>query len=217
MPLLSPEAQPAPGHLRPRQLGGIGGTTMKEFTRGGCKEIILVYARGSTEQSNVGSLGPLLSSGLKSRFRSVAVEGVDYAAGLATNDLPGGADPAGTREMRRLVILAASRCPRSAVLVGGYSQGAAVTHRAVESLSAQVMQHIVAVFMFGDTQYTQDRGRIRGFPPSHTLIICNTGDAVCSGSLVIMPAHLMYAPRVNEVIAFLTRRLLQSGFRIPGR
>lgn len=51
---------------------------------------------------------------------SVAVEGIDYAALLSTNFLPGGADPAGVSEMKALFVDAASKCPNSILVGGGY-------------------------------------------------------------------------------------------------
>lgn len=70
-----------------------------------------------------GSLvGPPTGQGLKDAFGAsrVAVEGVDYAALLSTNALPGGADPAGIREMEGLLDDAARRCPDSIIVAGGY-------------------------------------------------------------------------------------------------
>lgn len=134
------------------------GSTANEFTRGGCRDIIMLFARGSTEVGNMGTVcGPQTGEGLKENFgaENVAVEGIDYAAGLSTNFLPGGADPAGISEMVDLIGQVASDCPDSKLVVGGYSQGAALTHRAVEDLPQAQKDQIAAAFTFGDTQNQQ--------------------------------------------------------------
>lgn len=144
--------------IEPRQ--NSVGTTSKEFTQGGCRDIIMLFARGSTEIGNMGIVcGPPTGEGLKENFGAgnVAVEGVDYAALLSTNFLPGGADPVGIEEMKRLISQATTQCPDSKLVVGGYSQGAALTHRAVEDLPQVQKDQIVAAFTFGDTQNTQVR------------------------------------------------------------
>jgi cutinase len=141
-----------------RQLRGRVGTTATEFTDGGCRDIIMLFARGSTEVGNMGTIcGPPTANGLKEVFgaNAVAVEGIDYGALLSTNFIRGGADPAGIREMQRLIGQAVSQCPDSKLVVGGYSQGAALTHRAVEDLPQAQKDAIVAAFTFGDTQNEQ--------------------------------------------------------------
>jgi len=143
---------------------------------------------------------------------NVATEGIDYAALLSTNFVPGGADPAGIAEMQDLLNDAAARCPStsSKIVVAGYSQGAALVHRAVESLAQSVKDRIVAAVTYGDTQNLQDGGRIPNFPTEKTLIICNPGDAVCAGTLTITPAHLAYTARVPEAVAFINARINAS-------
>ncbi|KAF9873736.1 cutinase [Colletotrichum karsti] len=198
--------------IEARQRGGRVGSTAKEFTEGGCKDVIMVFARGSTETGNMGTIcGPPTANAVKSNFQSMAVEGVDYAAGLATNTLPGGADPAGIAEMKRLIEKANTECPNSMLVVGGYSQGAAVTHRAVEDLPQGMKDQIVAAFMFGDTQFQQEGGKIANFPEDKTNIICARGDAVCRGTLTILPAHLSYGRNAQEQADFITQKLTAAG------
>lgn len=66
--------------------------------------------------------GPPTSDGIKAALgaRNVATEGINYDAALATNFLPGGADPAGIREMQQLLQKANQDCPDSTILVAGY-------------------------------------------------------------------------------------------------
>lgn len=90
------------------------------------------------------------------------------------------------------------------------SQGAAITHRAIESLPQYVKDRISGVVTFGDTQALQDGGRIRGYPIDRTLIICNPGDIICAGYMWVVPVHFYYLQRVPEGVAFLVRRILST-------
>ncbi|CZT13900.1 related to cutinase 1 precursor [Rhynchosporium agropyri] len=188
-------------------------TVEHEYTLGGCKPIIFFYARGTTETFNMGdayySPGPPTSHGLKDRFgcQKIAVEGIDYAALRDTNFLPGGADPIEALAMKALLIDAATKCPRSKLLVGAYSQGAALTHRAIENLPCEVMDKIVGIALYGDTQNLQDQGRIPNFPANKTLIICTEGDVVCAGNLTITLPHIGYVSRVPEAVSFLAGKI----------
>ncbi|KAK1528286.1 cutinase [Colletotrichum paranaense] len=186
------------------------GTIAKEYTQGGCRDVIFIFARGSTEVGNMGStVGPPTSDGLKKKYgeNKVATEGVDYAAGLTTNFLPGGADPVGVDEMKRLLTDATNKCDKSKVVAGGYSQGAATAHRAIENLPDAVKSKILGVVTYGDTQNQQDKGQIPNFPKDKLKLICNEGDKVCTGTLEITPAHLDYERHVPEAVDFLTGKI----------
>jgi cutinase len=136
------------------------GSTANEFTQGGCKPVIMLFARGSTEIGNMGTVcGPPTANTVKQAVGAdqVAVEGIEYGALLSTNFLDGGADPRGIQAMKTLIQKANTDCPTSKLVVGGYSQGAALTHRAVEDLPQAQKDQIVAAFTFGDTQFQQVR------------------------------------------------------------
>ncbi|POR31269.1 Cutinase [Tolypocladium paradoxum] len=186
------------------------GITAHDFTDHGCRDVVVLFARGSLEAGNLGSIcGPATAQGLRGNFGAerVAVEGIEYMALLETNHFPGGADPDGVSEMKRLIANVTGNCPGSKLLVGGYSQGAAITHRAVESLPRSQKNKITAAFTFGDTQNEQDHGKINNFPAQKTHIICNEDDGNCGGTLVLTPAHMNYTVRVPEQVDFLMKRL----------
>lgn len=101
----------------------------------------------------------------------------------------------------------AEKCPDSIIVSGGYSQGAAVNHRAIEALDAAVQQKIAGVVLYGDTQKQQDKDQIPNFPKDKVKIICQPGDAVCVGTLSVLPAHLTYGMRVDEGVEFLVQQI----------
>lgn len=104
-------------------------------------------------------VGPPTSDGLKRAFgnNAVATEGIDYAAALGTNALPGGTDALSKRLMQTTLNDMAQKCPDSVIVTGGYSQGAAVNHRAIEELDQGVKDQIAGVVLYGDTQKQQVR------------------------------------------------------------
>ncbi|KAK0721810.1 cutinase [Lasiosphaeria miniovina] len=189
------------------------GMWSEEFSYTGCKPVIFIWARQTSAPGNMGvSVGPALSNGLKTYFgaQNVASQGVDYLALVETNFYPGGGPPYGIYEMQVLLASASIYCPQSKIVAAGYSQGAAITHRAVESLPQYVKDRIAGIVTLGDTQALQDGGRIKGYPLEKTLIICNPGDLVCVGTAYIAPTHFpsYYLQRVPEAVSFLVGRLL---------
>lgn len=119
------------------------GSTANDFKRNGCNDIIFIWARGSAEIGNMvrsclnphfpystldpddpqGTIvGPDVADNLKEEFPGqVAVQGVDYAALLSTNFLPGGTGDEGIVEMKSLLSDSMSQCPDSIIVAGGYS------------------------------------------------------------------------------------------------
>jgi cutinase len=83
-------------------------------------------------------LGRAVARELKKVLPDVAVEGVNYSAGVGGNMTPQGADAQGIKMASDLFKSAAAKCPQAALLGGGYSQGAALQHRAVEALPKNV-------------------------------------------------------------------------------
>ncbi|KAI0427004.1 carbohydrate esterase family 5 protein [Xylaria sp. FL1042] len=162
------------------------GTTANDYLNGGCKDVILFFARGTDQPGNMG---------------------VDYDAALLANILPGGCNPVEARDFATLLSGAAQKCPSSKLVVSGYSQGAALVHAAVEQLDSSARARIFAAVTYGDTQKKQDGGKIPNFDASKTLILCNDGDLVCEGVLIITSAHLDYTSSVPTGVSFFVSKL----------
>jgi cutinase len=79
---------------------------------------------------------------------------------------------------------------------------------AIPGLSAAVQNQIKGVVLFGYTKNMQNGGRIPGFPTSKTRVYCAAGDLVCTGTLIITPAHLSYSDEAAaQAPAFLRSQI----------
>ncbi|KAF2432643.1 cutinase [Tothia fuscella] len=189
---------------------------MKELDQKPCKPITWVFARASTELGNMGaSVGTLIAIQLNQTYgqANVAIQGVDYEAGITGNIGGVGCSNKGVSESTRLLNLAHSKCPKSVVLVGAYSQGTACMHAAIPKLAQPVRDQIAAAVMFGDTKNTQEKGRIRGLKDDQFKIYCNKNDGVCGGGLNVNAGHFAYAPFIPEVVTYLKGAVTKAGYK----
>lgn len=98
--------------------------------------------------------------------------------------------------MAKLVKQALSQCPKTKVLLGGYSQGAMVVHNAANSLTAD---QITAAVLFGDPLKTQGVGKVAG---DKVKEFCHLGDPVCLNGANGM-AHITYGTDAEAAAKFL--------------
>ncbi|GAB1727453.1 hypothetical protein NU195Hw_g5942t1 [Hortaea werneckii] len=194
-----------------RQIGAVG-TTANELSIGSCRDIIFIFARGSTEIGNLGgSVGPPTCNGLKREYGSsrVACQGVGgpYDATLGANLLPEGTTSGAYNEAIRLFTLANTKCPGSTVVAGGYSQGAAVMVASIRRLSSTIQNQIAGVVLYGNTRNAQENGKIPNFPNDKVETICALTDGVCYGTLTVTAGHLSYGDDVDDAVDFLSDRI----------
>jgi cutinase len=81
----------------------------------------------------------------------------------------------------------------------------------ISGLSAAVQNQIKGVVLFGYTKNLQNLGRIPNFPASKTRVYCETGDLVCTGTLIITPAHLLYSDEAAVQAPTYLRAQIASG------
>jgi cutinase len=125
------------------------GNTYNQLTDGtACRDVTLIFARGTTQDGNVGAAGtegPVFFNAVASALGGtsrLAIQGVTYPANVA-GFLAGG-DAAGSTTMYNLINQAASRCPSTKIVVSGYSQGAQLVHTATQRLSAATAARVSA-------------------------------------------------------------------------
>ena len=122
----------------------------------GCTALTVIYARGTSEGGNIGSIaGPSMFKQLLSDLgaSSVTLQGVNYPADSAGNANCGAA---GGPQMASEVKSILARCPNTKIALSGYSQGACVVHNAAASQGLDNSQ-IAAVVVFGEPPALLDR------------------------------------------------------------
>jgi cutinase len=175
----------------------------------GCPDVEAVFARGTTEAPGVGAIGQAFVDSLQSKVgpKTFSVYAVNYPA---TTDFPTAID--GIRDAGNHVESMAARCPKTKMVLGGYSQGAAVmgfvTSASIpdgidaadvpKPMPADVANHVAAVTLFGTpSNHFMDTV---GAPPvvigplyrPKTLELCAADDPVCSDG-GDWAAHAAYA------------------------
>lgn len=79
---------------------------------------------------------------------------------------------------------------------------------ALTELDAAVKDQVVGAALFGYTKNLQNSGRIKDYPRERTEVFCEPGDAVCWGTLFVLPGHLLYLDEAaDEAPKFLTSRI----------
>ncbi|OMC36523.1 cutinase [Mycobacterium sp. GA-1841] len=172
--------------------------TSAPATAAPCPDIEVVFARGTNEPPGLGSVGGPFVDDLRARVapRTVDAAAVDYPA---TNDF-NVSTPAGTDAARSLIESVAASCPNTKMVLGGYSQGAAVIEKATNEASPQVADHVAATALFG-TPLTSFSGLLAAgqtlpvLAPQYTansIAQCNEGDPICWEGGWDMGAHVSY-------------------------
>ncbi|EKG20603.1 Cutinase [Macrophomina phaseolina MS6] len=166
-----PEAGPEP--IPQLSLGG----AQNGVTQGSCKPVTLIFARGTFELSNMGSVvGPSLAQDLGQAIgtQNLAVQGVNYAAdvGGIFTEITGGA---GTQAMLSVAQQALSKCPDTKLVLSGYSQGAMLVHNTASRMG-DAASKVVAAVTFGDPFKSV---ALKGIPAEKFKTFCATADPVC--------------------------------------
>ncbi|KRE25357.1 cutinase [Mycobacterium sp. Soil538] len=166
----------------------------------GCPDIEVVFARGTDEPAGLGRVGSAFVDSLSGRVggRSVGSYAVDYPATYDFVKVAAGANDA-SNHIQYMI----ANCPNTRLVLGGYSQGAAVIDviAAVPvpgagftaPLPPNAPDHVAAIAVFGNPS-----AKI-GLPLTSSPVwgprsidLCTPGDPVCSGGNDI-PAHSNYA------------------------
>ena len=173
-----------------------------------------MFARGTTEPPGVGGIGQAFVDSLRSQVggRSVGVYAVNYPA---SNDF-GTSTPTGSDDTSAHVQYMAANCPNTRMVLGGYSQGAAVVDLATTSMPPDVADNVAAAAVFGGPRTTFADSLSAGPLPSigplyaaKTIEMCVPNDPICFQGGWDMRAHGAYVQTgmVNDAAAFAASRV----------
>jgi cutinase len=191
-----------------------------------CPDAEVVFARGTTELPGVGPTGEAFVSSLRSQLgtKSLGVYGVDYPASMDFADAI-----EGIADARAHVLSTVTTCPNTQLVLGGFSQGAAVIGFVTASvvpdgvspldvpapMSAEVADHVAAVALFGkpSTRFMKaisDPDVVVG--PNYAakaIDLCVDNDLVCDPHGKSFSAHNEYAASglVDQGATFAAQRL----------
>ncbi len=179
-----------------------------------CPDVEVVFARGTTEPPGVGGIGQAFVDSLRSQVggRSVGVYPVNYPA---SNDFAR-STPAGGDDMSAHVQAMAASCPDTRMVLGGYSQGAAVVDLATTQMPADVSDNVAAAAEFGGARSAFADSLSPGPLPSvgplykaKTIEMCVPNDPICFQGGWDMRAHGAYVQTgmVNDAAAFAASRI----------
>jgi cutinase len=177
-----------------------------------CSNVEVVFARGTNEAPGIGATGQAFVDALNARLpgKTVDVYAVNYPASLNFGQTADGIIDASTK----IQAIAAS-CPTTKIVLGGYSQGAALAGYTTTDtvpagfnlpagitgpMPAAIAPHIAAVVLFGTPDAWFLNLVDHDAPPitigqsyaAKTLQLCATGDPVCYPGGLDRSAHSSY-------------------------
>jgi cutinase len=198
-----------------------------------CADVEVVFARGTFEPAGIGATGQAFVDSLRSRVggKSVGVYPVNYPASLdfATAAL-------GVIDASNHVRDMASRCPNTKMVLGGYSQGAAVIGYITEDavppgftlpagitgpMPPEAANHVAAVALFGKPSNGFLQTINTAAPPitigrlysAKAIDLCIPEDPICAPAGNDNGAHGLYTVNgmADQAADFAAQRLLSSG------
>ena len=182
-----------------------------------CPNVQVVFARGTNEPVGMGFTGQAFADSLTAQLpgKTVAVSAVDYPA---TDDYLRSA-AVGSDDAIAQIQNTVAACPNTKLVLGGYSQGAAVTEMATSALPAPAANHVAAVVLFGKPASDFSQMLVGGaalptisplYAPK-TLDLCIPDDPICSPGMSMF-AHMSYLTTglTNDAAAFAASRVEQA-------
>jgi cutinase-like protein len=191
-----------------------------------CPDAEVVFARGTTELPGPGPTGQAFVDALRTQVgaKSVGVYAVDYPATMAFSTAV-----QGIADARSHILATAASCPDTKLVLGGFSQGAAVmgfvTAGVVPEgvlpadvpapMPIEVADHVAAVTLFGkpSTRFMKainDPDIVVGPNyESKAIDLCVDNDLICDPQGRSFSAHNQYADAglVDQGATFAAQRL----------
>jgi cutinase len=182
----------------------------------GCSAVEVVFARGTGQPAGVGREGQAFVSALKNKVRGVSVYAVNYPA---SDDFIAGA-AAGANDASAHIQGTVANCPNTKIVLGGYSQGAAVIDAITTAGSPalgfdnvvppEVADHVAAAVVFGNpsNKLGQPLTTLSPLYGAKAIDLCNGADPVCSsGDDVAAHSNYVQAGLVQQGADFAAGRL----------
>nr|WP_225951782.1 cutinase family protein [Mycobacterium sp. OAS707] len=178
-----------------------------------CPDVEVVFARGTTEPPGPGGIGQTFIDSLRSQLggRTVGVYAVNYPASRDFET----STPAGAQDASAHIQATAANCPNTRLVLGGYSQGAAVIDLSTTAAPAQIVDHVAAAALFGAPRSafadTLSPGPLPTIAPQYvdrTIDLCVPNDPICSDG-GDMRAHTAYIETgmVDQAATFAANRI----------
>ncbi|MDX1888345.1 cutinase family protein [Mycolicibacterium sp. 050158] len=157
-----------------------------------CNDVQVVFARGTSEPPGIGRVGQALVDSLTPLIggKTIGSYGVDYPA---TYDFLTAAD--GANDATGYISSLAAQCPNTRIVLGGYSQGAAVVDMlagipplgnkigeigSAPPLPAGLDPHVAAVAVFGNPSTKFSIPITNSTFAGRAIDLCADGDPICS-------------------------------------
>jgi cutinase len=158
-----------------------------------CPDVQVVFARGTNEPPGIGRVGQAFTDALGAQIggRTLSTYAVNYPASYDFLTAASGATDANS-----YIAATAQQCPSTRIVLGGYSQGAAVMDMlggvpplgdrigdsgSAPPLSPDMASKVAAVAVFGNpaTKFGNPLSGSALFG-GRTIDLCNQGDPICS-------------------------------------
>ena len=158
-----------------------------------CPDIEVIFARGTNDAPGLGNPGQAFADALRAQVggRSLTTYAVNYPASY---DFLLAAD--GAADATNRISTMASTCPSTKLVVGGYSQGAAVVDMlagipplgnkigeigSAPPLPASLVPYVAAVAVFGNPATKFSNPITSSVFGGRAIDLCKDGDPICSG------------------------------------
>lgn len=186
-----------------------------------CPDVEVVFARGTSEAPGVGRVGQAFANSMSAQLAGLTVGtyGVNYPASYDFLNTAAGATDATNR-----IAAMAEQCPGTRIVLGGYSQGAAVVDMlagvpplgnkvgnigSAPPLPGSLNSNVVAVAVFGNpaTKFGNPVSATGSFA-GKAIDLCAAGDPICSDGRNPF-AHTNYesSPFISQAAGFAAGRI----------
>ena len=186
-----------------------------------CPDAELIFARGRMEPPGAGQIGNALVTALRQKTKkNITLYSVNYPADTQID--------MGANDMSRRIQSTMTNCPKTPIVLGGYSLGAAATDVVLAMpfpilnfklpLPATASPHIVAIALFGNgIQWVAPITQFNPAFQSRTIELCHGNDPICNPTdmenwQTYWPEHLapayIKAGMVNKAANFVAGKLV---------